>query len=304
MTKSIKFFLPLLAIFFGGLFIIPSQNMVNAKNIESDKVDICHATNSQSNPYVQNHPDKSGDVNGHDGHNGPVWYSGIADHSWGDIIPPFDYDGGHYDGKNWTAAGQDIWNNGCVVPNQVVPSQNAALNLTKTNDKEGTFVNPGMDVTYTLVVSNNGEGTIYNVEVTDMLPADFNYKAGSAKVDGVANEPTITGNILVWHIGNLPENQSATLVYIATADTDVPKGIYTNIAQAQGMDRFEKTISTEEVRSSIEVRIPSVLSETTIGTPTVLPITGEEIPVWPLLLTTFGSTLAIIEQIVRKNLSK
>jgi uncharacterized repeat protein (TIGR01451 family) len=178
------------------------------------------------------------------------------------------------------------------------------LTITKTNDKEDSFINPGMDVNYTIVVTNSGEDTLYNVEVADMLPAGFNYKAGSAKVDGVANEPTIAGNTLVWHIGNLPENQSATLVYITTADADVPKGIYTNSAQAEGFNRFEKTISTEEVKSSVEVKIPSVLGETTEITPAVLPNTGGELPIFPLTLTFLGSTLAIIERSARKFLSK
>ncbi len=56
----------------------------------NSKVTICHATASNSNPYVSNQPNKSGDVDGHDGHNGPIWFSGITV-AWGDIIPPFDY---------------------------------------------------------------------------------------------------------------------------------------------------------------------------------------------------------------------
>ena len=68
-----------------------------------DKIDICHATGSDSNPYVKNQPDKSGDVAGHDGHPN-------------DIIPPFYYKDGLYPGKNWDTAGQAIYNNNCNVP--------------------------------------------------------------------------------------------------------------------------------------------------------------------------------------------
>jgi len=80
------------------------------------KVTICHASDSQTNPYIEQEPNKSADVSGHDGHNGTIWYSGIADHPWGDIIPPFYYVGGYYIGQNWTTEGQTIWNNGCVIP--------------------------------------------------------------------------------------------------------------------------------------------------------------------------------------------
>lgn len=80
---------------------------------QEQTVTICHATASESNPYIVNHPAADGDVSGHDSHEGGVF----PDDPWGDIIPPFDYgDGQHYEGKNWTAAGQAIWENECEVP--------------------------------------------------------------------------------------------------------------------------------------------------------------------------------------------
>ena len=54
------------------------------------KVRICHATNSESNPYVSEEPaiGNNGDLNGgHLNHTGPVY---PAD-GWGDIIPPYEY---------------------------------------------------------------------------------------------------------------------------------------------------------------------------------------------------------------------
>ena len=52
---------------------------------------------------------------GHNDHFGPVWFPGITV-TWGDIIPPYDYEDFHYAGLNWTAAGQAIYNNGCNIP--------------------------------------------------------------------------------------------------------------------------------------------------------------------------------------------
>lgn len=83
-----------------------------AKATRSTTVTICHSTGSNSNPYIQQHPSASGDVDGHNDHNGGVF---PAD-PWGDIIPPFDYDEEHYSGKNWNTAGQAIWENDCAVP--------------------------------------------------------------------------------------------------------------------------------------------------------------------------------------------
>ena len=73
------------------------------------KIPICHATSSDTNPYVSESPDVNSIVNG-DGHG----HSGV---NIGDIIPPFDYtEGGvlkHYAGQNWTTGNQVIYNNGC-----------------------------------------------------------------------------------------------------------------------------------------------------------------------------------------------
>jgi hypothetical protein len=71
----------------------------------ADKVTICHATSSASNPFVSNRPNADGTVQGHDGHPN-------------DIIPPFEYIDNNgvtqqYPGKNWDAEGQEIYNNGC-----------------------------------------------------------------------------------------------------------------------------------------------------------------------------------------------
>jgi hypothetical protein len=72
------------------------------------QVRICHATNSDTNPYVEQTPAiaNNGDLNG--GHLGHP----------DDIIPPYVYvdkDGNtqSYPGKNWDDDGQAIWENGC-----------------------------------------------------------------------------------------------------------------------------------------------------------------------------------------------
>lgn len=64
-----------------------------------NKITVCHATGSESNPFVSVTVSKNAVLNGHGGHAG-------------DIIPPFD----GFEGQNWTATGQDIYNNVCKVP--------------------------------------------------------------------------------------------------------------------------------------------------------------------------------------------
>ena len=83
------------------------------------KVTLCHATDSYSHPYVRITVDVASVLHhGHDGHTGPVFYAAIPKHTkWGDVIPPFDFGPGEkYAGKNWTAVGIALFNNGCAGP--------------------------------------------------------------------------------------------------------------------------------------------------------------------------------------------
>ncbi len=88
----------------------PAIGTITTTNNAHNKVTICHATGSKTNPYVVITPDASGVIDGHYAH---------QDHR--DIIPAFDYVGKdkvvhHFPGQNWTAEGQAIFNNGCTVP--------------------------------------------------------------------------------------------------------------------------------------------------------------------------------------------
>ena len=80
-----------------------------------DKVTICHATGSESNPYVQITVSESAVREGK-GHNRDGHQHGE------DIIPPGPYDA---DGLNWDADSQAIYDEGCLsfLPNVLPPSR-------------------------------------------------------------------------------------------------------------------------------------------------------------------------------------
>ena len=69
-----------------------------------DSIYICHATESESNPYNAISPNLNSFFNGHD-----------TDTE--DIIPPFYYDNGngmqYFAGNNWDTEGQELWDNDC-----------------------------------------------------------------------------------------------------------------------------------------------------------------------------------------------
>ena len=111
------------------------------------KVTLCHATASSSNPYTVIEVDvASVQFEGHDGHNGPIFYAEIPkDEQWGDIIPAFDYgDGMQYAGKNWPA-GQPIVDAGCVLATPGTTTTTAVPATTTTT----TTVQPGTTTTTT-----------------------------------------------------------------------------------------------------------------------------------------------------------
>jgi hypothetical protein len=153
---------------------------------EEATVTICHATGTPdngANGYVSISPSVSGVLNGH-----------LSQHE-ADIIPPFTVNGVTYS-QHWDAAGQAIYNNGCVVPASAAPNQppsnnnnNAAvvtptpppppvappsITLTKLErvGSSGSFTtgpvtaNVGDVVNYQLVVTNTG-ATDESVNLSD-----------------------------------------------------------------------------------------------------------------------------------------
>jgi hypothetical protein len=76
----------------------------------AEKVTICHATGSATNPYVVITPSAAGVYNGH--------YRQHDDLGHGDIIPEFTYKGVTYPAKN---GGQAAIDNGCELPASSTP---------------------------------------------------------------------------------------------------------------------------------------------------------------------------------------
>jgi hypothetical protein len=114
----------------------PAAVLAASNSNAHDKVTICHATGSQSNPFVVITPNANGVVNGH-----------VAHQDERDIIPPFDYnDHGttvHFPGQNWDASGQAIFNNGCKVASTVPGGGGGGGGGGGTTTTPGTTQTPG-----------------------------------------------------------------------------------------------------------------------------------------------------------------
>ena len=122
-----------------------------------NKITICHATSSVSNPHVQNAVNENsivkpnGQPSGHGKHTGPIY----PQQGWGDIIPSFSYTNDHggtsiYPGLNWSTDGQAIWNGGCLVdPTPPEPPETTTTNPEVTTTTSGsTTTHPGSTTTH------------------------------------------------------------------------------------------------------------------------------------------------------------
>jgi outer membrane biosynthesis protein TonB len=108
-TRNTVIWLVVVAVFVivvGSLIFVFGQDA----NAGGGKVKICHATASQSNPYVSIEIDSSSIENPKD----KKYLNGHGEHEK-DIIPPFSFNESTFPGKNWDDTGQVIWKNDCKI---------------------------------------------------------------------------------------------------------------------------------------------------------------------------------------------
>ncbi|MBK8705142.1 MAG: DUF11 domain-containing protein [Saprospiraceae bacterium] len=97
---------------------------------------------------------------------------------------------------------------------------NPVIDLELDKSISNTTPNVGTNVTFTIVVVNQGPSDATGVQVTDQLPSGYTYVSHS----GGAYNPA-TG---LWNIGNLAIGQSVTLNIVATV---LATGNYVNLAE-------------------------------------------------------------------------
>jgi len=111
--------LVMVALAFPGSASASTQAASSGTGVDTPSVTLCHATHSDTNPYVTITVNAAGAFNGHLGATGPIWDPNLkSEHiSWGDIIPPFIFSGNTYS-LNWNPTGIAFWNSNCNIPDQ------------------------------------------------------------------------------------------------------------------------------------------------------------------------------------------
>ncbi len=137
-----------------------------------------------------------------------------------------------------------------------VPSVlSAEPELTIEKTVKETFINPGDTVTYTVVVTNIGEATAFNVMLQDVLPAGFTFDSGS-----------ITKS---WNLGDINPEESRTVTYTVNTNKALLAGDYENVAVTWADNHGQVSDF-----ASVEVRKPQVLAAED------LPVTGGNMLLW------------------------
>ena len=127
------------------------------------------------------------------------------------------------------------------------------LAITKSGSPETQDLGQG-NITWTMVVTNNGPDTDTNVKVSDPMPA------GNTYVSSTTTQGTCTGGaILNCDLGTMAAGASVTITLITTPSA---VGIQTNTATVSG-DRPETNLANNVATASVEVapfqQLPCVL---------------------------------------------
>ncbi|HLB50635.1 MAG TPA: hypothetical protein VJL38_00455, partial [Patescibacteria group bacterium] len=132
------------------------------------------------------------------------------------------------------------------------------LQIVKTNDS-GSPETPGNDVLYTITVTAPGEeeedggnqSNVEDVEVTDLPPAGFVYRSGSAvATSNIRGDLTalpglgltyIYASPGVWSLGTVQPGEVITLTYVADISDSQDAGNYNDLAFARGSSIVNET---------------------------------------------------------------
>ncbi|MEO8200279.1 MAG: OmpA family protein [Gemmatimonadota bacterium] len=106
----------------------------------------------------------------------------------------------------------------------------ASMVLTKTTPLVN--VSTGHLVPYTIAATSLVAMTFDSLEVRDVMPAGFQYRMGSASVDGLATEPRREGRTLIWPALAFAANGTRTIHLALVVGSGVEPGEYSNLAQA------------------------------------------------------------------------
>ena len=129
------------------------------------------------------------------------------------------------------------------------PRLDGAVAVTKTTPMLN--VTRGQLVPYVITVSNSFGADLRDVVVVDRFPTGFRYIEGSARFDGVENEPAISGNELVWSDILLTTDGTHEIKLMLAVGAGVTEGEFVNRAQA--MNEITGSVMSAEATATVRI---------------------------------------------------
>ncbi|MEM7392471.1 MAG: LamG-like jellyroll fold domain-containing protein, partial [Verrucomicrobiota bacterium] len=123
------------------------------------------------------------------------------------------------------------------VCTQIVVVLPEATDLLVTKEVDNPFVPEGSPVEYTITVTNLSNVCVTGVQVTDMLPLEFDYVDAST-----TNYSHLSG---IWNIGEIPPFGSTQLVIEGDAGFGFPFEIVENTATVTAIDNVDVNSSND-----------------------------------------------------------
>jgi uncharacterized repeat protein (TIGR01451 family) len=121
----------------------------------------------------------------------------------------------------------------------------ADLSLTKQANQ--TVVRENDSLRYTLTVANNGPDGATGVVISDTLPLSLTFVVSSSTQGEYDN---LSG---LWTVGNLLNNQSATLILTATVNEGLVGQTITNTAVISALDQFDPNETNNSDEAAVRV---------------------------------------------------
>jgi uncharacterized repeat protein (TIGR01451 family) len=142
----------------------------------------------------------------------------------------------------------------------------------------------GQQLTYTMVVTNNGPANATGVTVTDPLPANVTY-VSSATTQGTV---TFANGVLTGNIGNLAMGETAMISVIVTANPDF-RGTLTNEATVTGN---EVEINLSNNKSTVTTNVNGVIDLSVDKSDTPDPVSAGGTLTYTIVVTNNGPSAA------------
>jgi len=152
-------------------------------------------------------------------------------------------------------------------------SQSAAFEAVSTEPTDLQITNaasaaefaPGADVTYTLVVKNNGPNSAANINVTDNLPASVTFISCAASQGGTCVGGNASGNNRTITFPSLASGAEATVTLVARVVNGVAdQTIVNNTAQVSATNA-DMNAQNNSAPASFKVVVPAATANLSLG---------------------------------------